>query len=78
MRLNAEVAVGKFALAYESALVLDAEYRVSHVDGQVMGKLISMLSRVAGDHYPALARIAMGSDALDALEKAFKDGPEAA
>lgn len=78
MRLNADVAVGKYAVAYESALVLDAEYREDHVDGRVMRNLISMMSRIAADHYPRLARIAMCSEQLDALERAFHDGPEAA
>ncbi len=72
-RLNAKLPAVKFTVATlirADHLQLSLEYRIDHVDGEVLGNLILMLMSIAEAEYIGLARIAVGDPSLQSLEAA--------
>jgi hypothetical protein len=72
LKVNASVSGAKFSATKDGLLVLDAEYRVEHVNSELLKNVIGMLMRLAEQRYPEFLRIVTGQQALESLEAAYK------
>jgi hypothetical protein len=67
MRINQQMLVAKFVVG-QTSLVLELDYRVQHLDVEVIRGLVSLIYSNAEEHYAKLFRIVSGDDVLQALD----------
>jgi hypothetical protein len=69
--LNFRVPLAKFSVV-RGAVILELEYRVEHVDADVLGNLIRMFVQIAEAEYGGLMRARSGDPKLQSVDDAFK------